>query len=144
MDTLRYAIYDNTTGMILSILEVLADDTVTIPGNTGVGQTAVQDDTVDDDLHYYVAGVRTNRPLLSTANSWSATTVVANGINTITFGSSLPNPTTANVSSITGDAGLSGTVTDGTFEFSTNIAGSYFVDLEAFPYQIYKIQVEAT
>lgn len=146
-DILIYAIYNTTSGEITKVFGVGIDDILTIPGNTGVGEASSLETSVNATTQYYVSSVITTRPLFTSVGSWDTTTITANGISSATFGSSLPNPTTA-VITTPPDAGtfntVSATITTGSFTITTPVAGTYQVTLTAFPYQQLTTTITAT
>lgn len=140
---MNFAVYKTTTGEILRIGKV-PDDMLTI--QAGTGETVVEA-VADPATEYYLAGVKTARPLLTTVATWSTLTLVANGVATATLGATLPNPTKIN---ITPPANLGiapiaeQTVVDGSFVLSTTVAGAYKVTAKAFPYQDYTVTINGT
>lgn len=146
-DLLIYAIYNTTTGEIKKVFGVLPDDTVTVPANVGSGEASSLETSVDPDTEYYVSGVKTTRPLMTTVATWDTTSITANGTSSATLGPSLPNPTNILVSfsipSIDG-SGTSITETSGSFSLTTVAAGSYTVTATAFPYQTYTTVITAS
>jgi hypothetical protein len=142
-----YNIADNTTGVIVSQVAVdLDNDANALTNNTPPGTTAytgLQTDTAD--TFYYVAGVKTARPLFSTAGSWNTLAITANGTSTATFSASLPNPTNIYIVVPLGlDIPAPITETSGSFSLNTTIAGSYVITFDAFPYQQAVYTVVAT
>jgi len=84
-------------------------------------------------------------PILTTSNSWSATTLAANGTATVTFGSSLPNPTNVSVVLPPDVAAVTiSPVTDGVFSFSTVTPGSYVFTFVAEGYLSHTQTITAT
>lgn len=151
MAQVNYWVVVDTTGEIVgSITGDTTIDSGIITNNVAIGHTAyaqVNGDTAENT--YYPTGTRTTRPLFSTANTWNKTSILANGTDTATFGSSLPNPTDCVVSFI----GVTGTVQrvlqsqtiiDGSLSINTSIPGTYVVNLSAFPYQSYTQTITAT
>ena len=145
-----YVIYKDSNGQVLSfgtVPDTAHYDLIT----PGTGNTKVEE-TIESDLTWYFpAGVKTARPLLTTANSWNKTTITANGTDTAVFGASLPNPTAVTIitpptAGITTDGvnKITGTVTDGTLTITATKAGGYVVTLKAFPYQDYTVTITAT
>lgn len=82
---------------------------------------------VDSDIYYVLLPtmVITTRPDMVAA--LSSTNMLANGIDTVTS-SNLPIPCTITIDDTTY------TVDDGIFEFTTDLAGTYTIKAEAFPY----------
>lgn len=137
-----FAVYKTTTGEILRTGQV-PDAMVAIQAQTG---EAAIEAVADPATEYYSAGVKTARPLLTTVATWSVTSISANGTAKATLGATLPNPTAI---TIVPPAGLGiapiaeQTVTDGSFELSTTVAGAYIVTAKAFPYQDYTVTINA-
>ncbi|MGH6646204.1 hypothetical protein [Aquabacterium sp.] len=70
---------------------------------------------------------------------------VANGSDSITYGSALPNPTTIRVTCSNPSMPIiGGSITDGTMLLTTIVAGAYTIELMAFPYLTKIISVDAT
>ena len=135
-----FAIFNTTTGQISTlIIEDSATITDTVTANTGGSDdSGIVPDGTDLNVQYITNPLTTKdivaRPLLSTIASWSATSVTANNVATITFGSSLPNPTAIEIAVPAGTAPLSGNVTDGTLTLSVGLVGEYIVKVTVFPY----------
>lgn len=149
MAFLTYNLADNTTGEIIAQIGVDTDnDANAVTNNTPSGATAYVGDPLDTSaIYYYVSGVKTARPLMSTVGSWNTTSITADGISTATFGSSLPNPTTVVVQLPIG-VGLTIpgpiTVTTGSFSLTTPVPGIYNVIIDAFPYVQLATEITAT
>lgn len=139
----NFVIYKTASGEILRTGQV-PDDMLTI--QAGTGETVVEA-IANPATEYYSAGVKTTRPLLTTVATWSALTLVANGVATVTLGATLPNPTKINITppANLGIAAIAEqTVIDGSFVLSTTVAGAYQVTAKAFPYQDYTVTINAT
>lgn len=105
-------------------------------------------DTIDSDLNwYYLSGVLTARPLLSTVATWSTLAITANGSSTATLGSGLPNPTTITII-VPGSTGIAQvapqTITSGSFSLTTTQPGTYVVETSCFPYVDTAVSIIAT
>lgn len=144
-----YNIADNTTGEILS--QIGADVTLdanAVTDNTPSGTTAYLGLLTDKPSEwYYVAGVKTARPAFSTVGSWNTLSITADGVDDATFGSSLPNPTTAVVvvpSNLGIEVPASVSITTGSFTLTTDTPGKYQVTLDAFPYMQETYTITAT
>lgn len=139
----NFVVYKTTTGEILRT-GTAPDDMLAIQAQTG--ETVVED-TANQATEYYSASVKTARPLLTTVATWSALTLVANGVATVTLGSALPNPTAITITPPP-NLGIAlipeQTVTDGSFVLSTTVAGAYTVTARAFPYQDYTVTINGT
>lgn len=140
MDTF-VAIYKTATGQITKRLVIPDDYAMSIAdANTGSGEAYI---TLTSDFDPAVSYVDTvglvlvDRPLLSTVATWSATALTANGVATVTLGSSLPSNTIVRFISTPDAVGAvpDQTVADGSFSFSTLATGAYIVNTFAFPYQ---------
>ena len=145
---LNYAIYNSTTGQITKELFILDDDSVTVPGNTSVGELSSLITTETKETHYFVANVITVRPnldsicsLTNSGNVW-----LANGSDTITYGNALPNPTYYELSHLsdTEIAVQTGNITTGSLSLTTVSSGDYRLFFRAFPYQDKTIILTAT
>lgn len=80
-----------------------------------------------------------------TLNSWSLSTITANGVQQTVFGPSLPNPTTVKIKVPEGGAQISNiTVTDGSISFSAQQAGDYTFTFESDTYYPYTHTITAT
>lgn len=134
-----YAIYLLSDG---SINQLYTGDDPTPYVDPGEG-VAIVDPEVDDDTHYFPAGVLTVRPYFDTVASWNTTTLGADGVQVITYGSSLPSGATYEVIPPQGVAVSSGTITDGIFSMKTLVIGSYQLTLRKFPYQDYTVRITA-
>lgn len=142
-----YVIYNTTTGRITKALTVIdANDTASVPANVGVGEASLAASGLPE-THYVTGGASVIRPDLDTvcsltnAGGWTA-----NGTDTITYGSALPNPTKVRVScdnprfTQISDA----SITDGTLTLTTTAAGEYTIMLESFPYATKILTVTAS
>ena len=144
-----YAIYDTTTGNIVRKVTVTpGQNTDTAAANCDSGQTYLLVAGDFDPALYYIdtAGpTLTLRVLLNTVATWSATTVVADGISTITL-SGLPNPSTIQVINSPLDVALihDFVVTDGSLVFATSSVGSYTINAQSFPYADFSQDITAT
>ena len=104
------------------------------PANTTIYTANVSD---TGDTIYAFGGNIIARPLFTSVGSWNTLSITANGVSTASFISSLPNPTQVSIVLPSGlGSSHSGTsVTTGTFNLTTTVAGSYVVTFTAFPYQ---------
>jgi len=134
-----YAIYLTSNGFINQLYTGDDPSPYVDPGE-GV---AIVDASIDDDTHYFPTGVLTVRPYFDTVASWNTTTLGADGVQVITYGSTLPSGTTYEVIPPQGVAVSSGTITDGIFSMKTLVIGSYQLTLRSFPYQDYKATITA-
>jgi len=92
----------------------------------------------NDNTQYVVAGVITDKPPMTTAIN--TTTVPADGVTPITI-TGAPIPCNFEV---TGPANYFGSDPDGTLQLTFNLAGTYTVKLEAFPYLPMEYTINAT
>lgn len=143
--TISYTVYDNTSGQI-QYFGTVPDSTHYALIPVTVYQTLTTD-SIDSDAHwYYVSGVLTARPLLTSVASWSTTSITANGVSSAVFGSGIPNPTTVSIIQQGNKAvtPVSGTITSGTLTITANYPGTYLVTMNVFPYQDYSQVITAT
>lgn len=133
-----YNIVSNTTG---EIIRQLGGDTSIesniITDNTPSGTTAylgLQTDTNNE--FYYITGTKTSRLIFSSVGSWDKQSIVANGTDTATFSSSLPNPTQI-VVSVPNGLNIPGPIneTSGSFSVNTTVPGDYIVTFISYPYK---------
>ena len=135
----------NTTGAIVRFGYAKASD---VALQAGAGETAYTiTATARPDTHYVLAGVVTAKVSLDTI--CSLTNVggwLANGVDTISYGTALPNPTTMTMvcSNPRFKSISSATVTDGTITLTTTAIGTYIITIDAFPYLTKVITVAAT
>lgn len=153
--SLHYVTYDNTiSGMgdrpLLRALSVSDASLATsnLASNESLIETA---EFIDPQLYYatYVSSAWTvaARTSFDASNSltnsggWSAS-----GTDSITYGSSLPNPTTVLVQSdnTSMEPVVAFTVTDGSLVLNTIVPGTYTITLSAFPYITKTITVTAS
>lgn len=146
-----YVIYNDSTGKITQFGRI--DSQPTFEGAPEApaplvpsGHTRLTNESVDSDLTwYYPSGVKTARPLFSTVASWNKTTIDGDGVDAATFGSSLPNPTSASYrKGTTGPWSTETSVTSGTYSFTATESGTYYIRLSAFPYQDYEATITVT
>lgn len=129
---MQFIVYRNTDGMILRTGECLFE-VLSLQAQTG--ETAIGGEA--DDATEYIN--TTNQSVIarpSLTATWNKTTITANGTDTATLGSSLPNPTIVTVDVPTG-AVLPDPeeVTAGSFSLATTISGDYTVRIyPPFPY----------
>lgn len=139
---ISFTIYDNTTGQILRSGWVSAEDQLSIQA-VEENEVVVAEEA-NEHTEYYPSGVKTARPLLTTANSWNKTTFTANGTDSAVFGSSLPNPTYI---TIIGPLGVPNvydeTNTDTSITIKSTFKGDYEVTIKGFPYQDYTTTLTA-
>jgi hypothetical protein len=135
-----FAAFNSTTGNITKIIVDNSDEAAaTVAVNVGAGEESISVTDETTPANWYITNPGTTkdltaRPLLSTVATWSATSVTANNVATITFGSSLPNPTAIEIIGPAGTTPLSGNVTDGTLTLSVGLVGEYIVKVTVFPY----------
>jgi hypothetical protein len=113
----------------------------------GANEFLIEQDLNPDTQYIVDPGTNntvTNRPLLSTVATWTATTLSANGTATVTL-SGVPNPSNYSIQVPDGVTTIpDGVVTTGSLIFKTNYPGLYVVTIDSFPYQIYKQTITAT
>lgn len=143
--TISYTVFTNSTGKIDSYGVVPdAAHYALIPFVSG--QT-VTTDSIDTDANwYYLGGVLTPRPLLTTLATWSTLAITANGISSAVLGSGLPNPTPVSIQLLnkSGVMPVTGSVTTGSLTITANYPGSYQVTTNIFPYKDYQVIIVAT
>jgi hypothetical protein len=104
----------------------------TIPGiiieDTELAEWMLVDAGRTYDTYYYDYTSTTITPRPTMAATANKLTITADGVDTCII-SSLPNPCSVTVDDATYE------VIDGSFEFSTLLAGEYVVKLESFPYK---------
>lgn len=137
---MNYVVYKNSNGQILRVGECNAED---FENQALTGQTVIED-SADDREHYISGSAVTSRPTITA--TWDKTSVTANGSDTATLGSTLPNPTSVSVAvpdgAVTPDDEV---VTGGTFSFATSIAGNYIINVTPpFPYLSHTQVIVAT
>ncbi|WP_025041034.1 hypothetical protein [Nitrosospira briensis] len=121
---MNYIVYETTTGAIVRSGECQDD---MLDDQARVGETAIEGEA-DDTTQYVDGGLVASRPEITAL--WNKTEVAANGSDTATLGTSLPNPTEVSVSVPDGAvAPETEIVTSGTFSFATPIAGSYTINV---------------
>lgn len=127
---MKFIVYRDSDGAILRSGEC-PDDTLSLQAQTD--ETAIEGEA-NDSTQYISGGVVTARPTLTA--TWNKTTITANGSDTATFGSTLPNPTTVTVGvPVSATAPEAEQVTTGTFSIATPISGEYTVTvMPPFPY----------
>jgi hypothetical protein len=143
-------IYNNTTGIITSTL-VGGDDYLLSNAalNAVSGETALEvADGVEQSTHYIdVSGTPTAvaKPTLDTICSFTNSGGVwtANGTDTISYGSALPNPTKYSIQGPGELNGLTGTITDGTITLTTAATGDYTINLKTDFYLLKVITITA-
>jgi hypothetical protein len=138
----NFAIYNTTTGEITKTL--VAGDNYTITDvllNAASGENAmlVSSGVVPSTHYINVSGTPTETAKVSLDTICSYTnsggTWSADGVDTIVYGSSLPNPTNYVIQFADQPLNnLTGQITDGTFTLTTSIKGDYVINLSAFPY----------
>lgn len=146
MDTLTFVFYDDITGAITRIFTVDQDRTDTGTNNAATGESFEIETAADAELEYYVAGVKTARPLLSDVATWDSLALDADGVDSVTLGSGLPNPTIIDII-VPVELGLQSQRIEeesGAFTLTTTIPGSYFVRIEVFPYVTQTFEIIAT
>lgn len=128
---MKYIVYRDSDGAILRTGDC-PDDVLSLQAQTG--ETAIEGEA-DDDTHYIVAAVVTERPTLTA--TWDKTTITADGVDQATLGSTLPNPTNLMVTVVPEGVQQPDPeeVTTGTFTFATPVAGEYTILVTPpFPY----------
>lgn len=128
---MNYVVYRDSDGSIVRAGKCPDDE---LENQALTGETAIEGEA-DDTTQYVYSGIVSSRPEI--AATWDKIEITANGSDTATLGSSLPNPTIVFVSvpdgAIPPDVE---TVTTGIFEFATPIAGTYtLIVTPPFPYQ---------
>lgn len=128
---MKFIVYNNTTGAILRTGEC-PDADLALQAQTG--ETAIEGEA-NDATQYIDGGSVVSRPALTAV--WNKSSVTANGSDTATFGSTLPNPTIVTVVVPDGaETPPAETVTIGTFSFATPVAGEYTITVSPpFPYK---------
>ncbi|SHM10748.1 hypothetical protein SAMN05216428_1146 [Nitrosospira sp. Nsp11] len=128
---MNFLVYETTTGAIVRSGQCQDD---MLDSQSRSGETAIEGEA-DDATQYVDSGVVSSRPTITA--TWSKLEVIANGSDTTTLGSSLPNPTEVFVFVPDGAvAPEMEIVTSGTFSFATPIVGSYTINvIPPFPYQ---------
>jgi hypothetical protein len=139
----RYVTYDNTTGEISNVFTVddifpnaISDLYYNIPVNNTL---ALCDHDDDPMIIYFPSGVKTFKPYFVDYNSWNHTVGSADGLSSITFGTSLPNPTSCNIitpKQVKNIAPID--ITSGTATITTTVPGTYIVKFSQFPYFDYE------
>lgn len=148
---MNIAIYNTTTGEVKKLIQVPDGyDTVTIANlNTESGQAAISvSDNFAKEYYYIDPGTLTETPKLNFDDTNTLTNTggvwLADGVDSITYGSSLPNPTSYFMQTdVDGLDGLHGDITDGLFELTTEKPGTFNITLSAFPYVDKVITVSA-
>jgi len=139
MSIVTYAIYNTTTGKISSVIKY--DDQYgneLRDLNVGVGETYSLETDVDEKKHYYVVGSKTDRPLFEPTSNWNHSVGKSDGIDTLTFGSSLPTNAVCTIATPDASIDISDTqITTGSVSLTSNVSGDYSIRIEAFPYQEY-------
>ena len=155
----NFAVYITATGQVNRIGSC---DSTAVSAQAQTGETAVDTTTivVDPATQYYLSGVLTARPLMTSVATWDVTSITANGTSTATLGFGLPNPTTVNVTAsvnllsfsqvyrlpptVTTVLTSTDTVTTGSFLLKTEMVGEYEVTAIAFPYQSNTVIITGT
>jgi len=103
-------------------------------------------DQVNPISEYVVSGAITTRPLFSAVATLNKSVITADGTDSATLGSGLPNPTTV-VGLQIPDGGeytpAITTITDGSLIIKSAVVGQIAFNLRAFPYQNQLFTVEA-
>lgn len=131
--------YDPADGSIPHTIDAFPAEMVaylTSIGATFVVHENPLEEPIDGTTHYVAEGAVVPRPEFDVPD---AVTLVADGVDHFVF-SGLPNPTTITVN---GDEAVY-PVEDGAFEFSTDMASTYMLRLEAWPYRPATVEVTAT
>lgn len=142
-----YSIYNQATGEIRA---TISTDPGSASANVGPGEAfAEETELLPPDTWYYPGGVKTERPLLSSAASWNKTTIAADGVDAATL-SNLPIGSRVLIyPSTLGPAGqsLEPVVIDETVDASLSVTSqvvmSYTVEIFSFPYKPYVQTIEA-
>jgi len=156
----NYAVYITSTGEVLQ--NGSCDDTMVALQAQSAGETAIDtgEIVVDSKTQYYVAGVLTPRPLLTSVATWDVTSIVADGVSTATLGPGLPNPSTVimegsipdiinkdstyRFTTSSGIVPAIDEVTDGSYTITTTTTGLFTIIVESFPYQTYTTTISGT
>lgn len=146
MSTAQFIVSKNSTGEILRYGFV---ESTSVSLQAGAGETAytVSSANILPSTHWVSGGVATAKVSLDTicsltnAGGW-----LANGADTISYGTALPNPTlvTISCSNPRFTPVFDFNITDGTMTLTTTAAGNYTITLDAFPYIQKIITVTAT
>jgi hypothetical protein len=100
--------------------------------------------TYDGDTHYIVDGEVVERPLLTSVASFDKTTLVPNGIDSCVI-STLPEcVVVVSYKDETLKPAFNEPITDGELEITADEPGTIVVTIDAFPYQQYNVELEAT
>lgn len=140
-----FAVKKNSTGEIVRYGNVPSAD---VSVQAAAGETAyVVNGDVRSDTYYFVGTTATAKVSLDTVCTLTNTGGwLANGSDTITYGTALPNPALVTISC----SNLRFTpindvlITDGTLILTTTSPGNYVITFDAFPYLKKFIYVTAT
>lgn len=138
----QYVFFNISTGKISKVISTREADTGLADLNRETGEDWVEITNgveVSGALHYVTNTASTKditaRPDFDSVASWSDVKLTADNVDTVTFGSGLPNPTSVTIIGQLGIPPLTGSVTDGTLTITVPLPGPYQVTLEAFPYK---------
>jgi len=138
----------NNNGVITSYRSAPAD-LVSLNVYNGDSQL-IYDSAIFPNRNYYIPDVSnptlTQKLSFTTLSSLNADELLSNGIDTVTFGNSLPNPTTVSIfSSLTTEEvkPFKLEVTDGSLELTSNVEAELTVTLKALHYEDYTLTVNA-
>jgi hypothetical protein len=135
-----YTIYNSTTGLLLR--KISTQDVDLANAQVQSGESIINQD-LSFDTQYISSGSPTTRPTLSL--TWNKTTITADGSDSATVASGIPNPTNYRIIVPAGIQSISdGTITTGTLTFTADLSGIYTIILDSFPYQTYKQNITAT
>jgi len=130
-----YEVYDNTSGEILKEV-VCAEIQAQYQYDTSANENMLQvEDQINPELYYILSGVLTSRPLM--AISLNKSNIAADGVEQAII-SSIPIGTVCYLPNGIEECN------DGVIEFSTDMAGTYRITLENFPYKKEEVTVYAS
>lgn len=133
-----YVLYNNTTGEVDSFLTGSVECLISNV-TSGLSSLQVPDDTSKSDIWYVLNGELTAKPTQST--TVSSTTLLANGVDTITISNAPANSLLTLTNVVTGET-VMGTFSNTEDIFSVS-AGKLLLTIECFPYLDYTIELEA-
>jgi hypothetical protein len=140
-----HAIYNTTTGQVTKVIGLdPTTDVFTVAANIGAGEAAYYNTSGDfysAEEQYFPSGVLTTRPKITNAGvaPINYRNFIADGADTVTWGTALPNPTYINFDTPLEAQGLIDHMeTSGSLSLKTMVPGNYNIEFRApFPYQAY-------
>lgn len=138
---MNYAVYKTDTGEVVQwghAPDQIHFDLVAVPS----GCSIVEVDHVSEAAHYFPAGVKTDRPALTSVASWDKLTVVADLADSCNL-TGLPNPTSVDTY-FNGVKASTTLVTSGQFTLTPGRSGDWTVEAVSFPYRPYQVTIQAT